>query len=251
MAYKQVKTMQHDSLESELRLFINSMNITFRLYKPRDILLSFNGGKDATVVLHLICTFVVALSKNQQNSVNLGTLLQTGRENHSFNSLSHLLPNILFIVQPNEFKEILDFVDYTEKLYGLNIKRIYLAQSKQSFKTALCSFLLEKNIKCTIEGSRSTDPNARNLDIFSTSSNSWPPFLRVSPILPWRYRSVWSFLLSNKFPYCSLYDEGYTSIGNKENTFQNPHLRTKDGFRPAYELHDETHERAGRLKKSW
>jgi len=52
-------------------------------------------------------------------------------------------------------------------------------------------------------------------------------------------------------PYLSLYDEGYTSLGEMDNTIKNPYLRyeTQDGkieYAPAYTLKCEEHERESR-----
>ena len=35
----------------------------------------------------------------------------------------------------------------------------------------------------------------------------------ISPIISWTNNDVWTFIRSNKIPYCKLYDEGYTRIG--------------------------------------
>lgn len=51
--------------------------------------------------------------------------------------------------------------------------------------------------------------------------------------------------------YCSLYDQGYTSLGTCRDTIPNPVLRKADGsgYHPAYLLSDWTLERAGRVAK--
>jgi FAD synthetase len=51
-------------------------------------------------------------------------------------------------------------------------------------------------------------------------------------------------------PYCSLYDLGYTSLGEVHNTIKNPFLKYElDGielYKPAYMLEDEDKERESR-----
>ena len=51
-------------------------------------------------------------------------------------------------------------------------------------------------------------------------------------------------------PYCSLYDQGYTSLGDMATTQKNPALEREDGsFAPAYELKLTSEERLGRSAK--
>ena len=57
-------------------------------------------------------------------------------------------------------------------------------------------------------------------------------------------------------PYCSLYDQGYTSLGGTTDTHPNPVLKAGSNaekqedngqtFRPAYELVEDNAERLGR-----
>lgn len=73
---------------------------------------------------------------------------------------------------------------------------------------------------------------------------------------------MWHFLRTFNLPYCSLYEQGYTSLGKKSLTFPNPALQRKyidesgalavrevDAFWPAYMLSDWRLERAGRVSK--
>ena len=65
------------------------------------------------------------------------------------------------------------------------------------------------------------------------------------------YFQVWQFIRGLYVPYPSLYDAGYTSLGNPDNTKPNPALKyeTEAGeerFKPAYLLEDQSLERQGR-----
>ena len=80
--------------------------------------------------------------------------------------------------------------------------------------------------------------------------------MRIFPILEWDYCSIWHFLRQLDLPYCSLYDEGFTSIGERHNSRPNPRLRVggdnegqndTEEYRPAYELTDGNLERLSRI----
>lgn len=82
------------------------------------------------------------------------------------------------------------------------------------------------------------------------TDKNWPQIMRVSPILDWSYSDVWDFVHQLQIPYCSLYDQGYTSLGHKNNTDFNSALHTKNGYLPAYFLEDGSLERQGRANNN-
>jgi 3'-phosphoadenosine 5'-phosphosulfate sulfotransferase (PAPS reductase)/FAD synthetase len=101
-------------------------------------------------------------------------------------------------------------------------------------------------------GNRRSDPWSRDLEAICKSSPGWPDFYRVFPILDWEYHDVWHFLRNYEQHYCSLYDLGYTSLGEMDNTIKNPYLKVEhsDGkveYLPAYALKSEDHERDSRV----
>ncbi|KAI0510059.1 hypothetical protein KFK09_010659 [Dendrobium nobile] len=210
----------------------------FSLYDFQQVAFSFNGGKDSTVLLHLLRAGYF-LYKEEMGSFN-----------GNMDSVLKCPIRTIYFETSSAFPEINSFTYETAASYDLQLDIIRL-----DFKSGLETLLKEKTTKAIFLGTRIGDPNAIGQEQFSPSSTGWPPFMRVNPILDWSYRDVWAFILTCKVPYCSLYDRGYTSIGSIYDTEPNallciPHQSgDKENFKPAYCLSDGRLERAGRAKK--
>lgn len=88
-----------------------------------------------------------------------------------------------------------------------------------------------------IMGQRRGDPWTESMEVFTSSSPGWAKFTRVNPALEWKFSDVWRFLCGSGLSYCVLYDQGYTSLGERDNTQKNEALRLPDGeYLPAYKL---------------
>lgn len=209
------------------------------LYSVEEVAFSFNGGKDSTVLLHLL---------------RAGYFLHKGKQSCSNRDLTDgefkFAIRTIYFESPSAFPEINSFTYEIASTYGVEMDII-----RQDFKSGLEALFKSKPIRAIFLGVRIGDPTAVGQEQFSPSSPGWPPFMRVNPILDWSYRDVWAFLLTCKVQYCRLYDQGYTSIGSIYDTVPNALLCTshssgsKEKFRPAYLLSDGRLERAGRVKK--
>lgn len=194
--------------------------------------LSFNGGKDSTVLLHLLRAVVVQRKGDASGSRGLGGIAT------------------FFFHHNNDFEDVTSFTYECNKRYDLDMHVL-----TGDFKTGLVQFLQATQVKAIFLGTRHGDPNAKDQETFSPSSPGWPPFMRINPVLDWTYHDVWSFLCMAHLPYCCLYDKGYTSLGSVETTHPNEALALEDGtFAPAHSLNDARLERAGRnvaINGSW
>ncbi|OIV92369.1 hypothetical protein TanjilG_09967 [Lupinus angustifolius] len=202
------------------------------LYPIEEVAFSFNGGKDSTVLLHLL---------------RAGYFLHKRGQSNANGDLKDFPIRTIYFESPCTFPEINSFTYDTAAAYDLQIDTIRL-----DFKSGLEALLKENPIRAIFLGVRIGDPTAVGQEQFSPSSPGWPPFMRVNPILDWSYRDIWAFLLTCKVKYCSLYDQGYTSIGSIYDTVPNSLLsisNSSNTFKPAYLLADGRLERAGRVKK--
>lgn len=192
-----------------------------RDYSLEELCLSFNGGKDCTVLLHL---FHAAVSEKCNPDTKI---------------------NALYIRYDSPFPEAEEFIQETTKRYNLNLITVQgnIKSALQGLKTT------HPKIKAILLGTRRHDPFTERLRTFTCTDPGWPEYMRVNPILDWHHCDVWSVILHFSIPYCSLYDKGYTSLGSTHNTLPNPALRVEgdeEKYKPAYLLEDDHQERAGR-----
>ncbi|XP_023161977.2 FAD synthase [Drosophila hydei] len=224
-------------IRRRVRTAFDFFDQTLMLYKIVQLIFCFNGGKDCTVLLDLLMRYC------QEQNIDSGQI------------------PMLYIESDDSFEEIDDFVKHCVNRY-----KVKLIKYKDSLKVALTQMTQDLPlIKAVFVGSRNTDPYCGNLKAMQKTDSDWPDMMRLNPLLEWSYHDIWHYIHMYKVPYCSLYSRGYTSIGYKSNTFQNPHLLctecamvvdaaaapTSDAiatpcYRPAWELVDPTTERAGR-----
>ena len=198
-------------------------------------------------------------------------------------SCGHEAPEVESIVTPAPLPAGASYVD-VPKAVGKAKGGEGMLQALQTYKDRF------PHITAILIGTRRTDPHggelisvlARKLVMLTVwtaklshrnmTDPGWPCFERVNPIINWAYTDVWTFLRRFEVPYCSLYDEGYTSLGSTFNTFPNPALLAPEvaaaseppstapngavngreskskpvRYLPAYELRDGNLERSGR-----
>lgn len=123
--------------------FKQVLSKTFQEYSPSAVFLSFNGGKDCTVLLH----FVIQLFRELR-----------------FDSRQLICVH----VQPaHPFDEVEQFVRNCEKHYNVAIQNRHGSIKETLFN--LCNE--QKELKACLMGCRRTDPYCSNLDTFQVKSH--------------------------------------------------------------------------------
>ncbi|KAK8119434.1 FAD synthetase [Apiospora kogelbergensis] len=248
-------------VQAQVRIAQAVIEDALKRYRPDELLIAYNGGKDCLVLLVLILASLPTHFPFQHPPPASDSASDSSRQNHSnatrtaqsSNSLASRFPHALqalYIRPPRPFAEVDAFVAETTATYHLD-----LSTSDQPMKAALAEYLVERpRVKAVFVGTRRTDPHGAALSFFDETDPDWPRFMRVHP----RHRlALPGSLGSLEIPYCPLYDMGYTSLGGTDDTHPNPALKrgddntkeekeTSSGFRPAYELMDDDEERLGR-----
>lgn len=192
---------------SEIKRTEETLNNLFKHLPSNQIALSLNGGKDSTVVLFLALYFVNLYKPLGQSSYKL---------------------KCVYMKEKSPFKEILVYLDALKSTFDIEVYEYDNDNivTTDFMKHALTEFINTHNIKAVISGTRSTDPYCQNLELIVKTDidKGWPDILRVMPIYMWTYEQIWSFIIQNQLPYCSLYNIGYTYVGDKANSLSNPFL---------------------------
>ena len=158
---------------------------------------TFSGGKDSLVVLHLI------------RSLGDATI-----------------PFPVFNLDTTvKFPEVLQFRDHLAGLWNLRLvvlqdaeaaKRLEIGKDKKACCLALKvqplnRGIIEHRIRGLITAIRWDEQEAR-AEEQCLSPRELPPHTRIHPILHFTEADIWDYIHAFNLPYCRLYDQGYRSL---------------------------------------
>ncbi|MBI5127058.1 phosphoadenosine phosphosulfate reductase family protein [Candidatus Roizmanbacteria bacterium] len=171
-------------------------------YPKESIAIAWTGGKDSTVVLHLV-------RKVFKGKVPF---------------------KLMFNDSTLEFPEVYDFVKKLTKKWKLDlIWQKHTQEDLESYKktknkeekmeimriakiNAINYTISKYNIKAFISGIRLDEHEARSKETFFSKRATHD---RVHPILEFTIKDIWAYIKKYKVPYVNLYDKGYKSLGER------------------------------------
>jgi len=224
--------------------FINNNN-----FDINNIFISFNGGKDCLASFILIKYYLFCKENNLDFKIK-ASFEKFSKEKSPLLKYNKNIKLIYFLNKKN-FDVEEDYVYEFSKTENVEIYFIY-----SDYILGL-KFLTEINsLKSIIMGTREDDLKYEfyNSDILIHESTSpYPKFFRFYSVFKFNYEDIWRLILLTKFEYMKLYDEGFSSIGNKLNTKINENLifeingKKENGFfLPAWCLKEKVTERCFR-----
>lgn len=259
---------------------IDVVDRALHVYGAGELVISFNGGKDSTAVLHVLRAALARRAAASESSGYPGAAGATPTApRRPCTTAAHAgecppgacvgaevdvrVPAVYFDT-PADFPEVTAFMASAAERYGFSVQRL------PRFPAGMAA-LVARGVRGVLMGTRRGDPDGAGLEHFSPTSVGWPPLMRVCPLLEWTYGDVWTFLRGARLPYCALYDAGFTSLGTVDDSGPNPRLALCDEapaaavaaagnvegevvgaprYRPAWSLDDDAAERLGRGRGS-
>lgn len=232
-----------------------------RRYPQDRVFLTWNGGKDCTVLFHLVRIAMAMMASSppaadrhrDQNQLEAAagplTLPAAGVAAESeFGSIRGL-----WLKPPLVFPELHEFITATAEHHRLEMVVCEMSADgqlpvpKHDYRGVLAELQRRSPFDAVFMAQRRSDPGCAELSPCTPTDvdRGWPVFDRLNPLLDWSYVQIWAFLQVLEIPFCSLYSHGYSSLGSSpSDTRQNPWLRSEDGsYLPAWKLAREERER--------
>jgi FAD synthetase len=223
------------SVQRQTRISLNVVSTALQRYKLSELSVSYNGGKDCLVLLILFLAGLHPANNPAQD-----------KEAEAQIAAATFIPSI-YALPPDPFDAVEDFVVTSAKAYHLAITKYTTSPPVSTLRSSFEDYLARHaDIRAIFVGTRRTDPHGAQLTHFDRTDGGWPDFVRVHPVIDWHYAEIWAFIRHLNLRYCSLYDEGYTSLGGTSDTHPNPKLQSDGEYLPAYQLTEDVEERLGR-----
>lgn len=131
---------------SKLFLISQIIKKCYKDYGPQDVFLSFNGGKDCTVLLYLTLYVLKTLYPNYKDPLLC-----------------------LYVQYQNPFPEVELFIEKCRRVFNLEIV-IYVNDVKAGLNEMLNT---RKNLKACLMGTRRTDPYSEHLNQFQVNYQNY------------------------------------------------------------------------------
>ena len=64
---------------------------------------------------------------------------------------------------------------------------------------------LNRSIRAIFVGTRRTDPHGGQLGALQPTDGGWPAFMRVHPVIEWRYPDIWAVSFLSAFDIARFY----------------------------------------------
>jgi phosphoadenosine phosphosulfate reductase len=249
---------------------LNNLSLSEKIEKSKNIIkdalfkfnynehyLAWTGGKDSTTMLWLYREAAKEIGKPLPRAMFID-------EGHVFDEIMELVNKIksdwgveVVVIKNTDVSDkaqsvgdIIRVADLNKRnrkeLVKIGFNEDVFAFEPESFagnhlmKTvAMNMFLEESGIKALSTAIRWDEQESRLEEVFF-SPRSNPDHVRVHPVLHFKERDIWNTIQNNDIPFCSLYYQGYRSLGAKGST-------TKFSDIPAWEQDlENTTERDGR-----
>ena len=245
------------SLDEKIKHAKNIIRDAYRRFGRDDFYIAWTGGKDSTTMVWLLREVCMELGQSMPMAMFID-------EGHVFEEILELVEDVktqwnieVAVVKNTDVSDRARNIGDEIQVAQLNarnrqeIEKLGFTASSFPFepesyvgnhlmKTVAMNVFLEANGITALATAIRWDEQEARVQEEHFSSRTDPNHTRVHPILHFKERDIWDTIHTYKIPFCSLYYQGYRSLGAKGSTFKSSDI-------PAWEQDlENTPERAGR-----
>lgn len=191
-----------DTLEKKIKKANEIIIRAYKKYPVEKVVVAWTGGKDSTVLLHLIKN---ALKKDVPFPVMFNDSTMEFEEIYDFiKKISNEWRLNLVVVSHSE-KELKEFKAAKDRARKKELSRIMKIN-------AMKSFVSKYDVRAFFAGIRWDEHDSRSKESYFSKRED---HMRVHPILHFTEKDIWEYIKKYNVPYVVLYDQGYRSLGEK------------------------------------
>lgn len=174
----------------------------YRKFPPDKTVVAWTGGKDSTVLLHLIRStfdgkipFPVMFNDSTMEFGEIYRFIKTLSKQWKLNLI--VVPHL-----KRDLEKFHKMEDPTKKKELSRIMKINIIND----------FVKKNHIRAFIAGIRWDEHESRSRETYFSKREH---HTRVHPLLHFTEKDIWDYIQKFKVPYVNLYDKGYRSLGEK------------------------------------
>ena len=257
MTQDEMEKLMSMSLEEKIEHSKKIIKEAINTYGPENSAVAWTGGKDSTTMVWLFREASKELGVKMPNCMFIDEGYVFDEIWDIFNQLKKEWALDVIIAKNTDVSDKAQNVGDMVKVSSLNErnrKEIEVLEFEEEefpfepesfvgnhlMKTVAMNVFLEENGVQALATAIRWDEQEARIEEDYFSPRKIPPHTRVQPILHFKERDIWDFIFKYKVPFCTLYREGYRSLGAKGSTVKMSDI-------PAWEQDlENTYERAGR-----
>jgi len=237
-----LKQRQSLSLKAKIRMTLQRIR-EFYKFNNGQVYVSFSGGKDSLVLLHLVRSIYPNVK---------GVFVDTGLEYPEIREFVKTFENIETLIPKQNFKQVIDKYGYPiiSKTIATTIRKLRTQNLSERYRNKLLNgdergnagmlskkykYLLDAPFKISeqccdvmkkrpivqfekesglkqIVGTMAEDSFNRQIRYLKDGCNSFEKG-KSKPLSFWLQQDIWDYIKKNKLEYCSIYDTGIRHTG--------------------------------------